>query len=1110
MSLATRTQALQRAAADPARSAWVSANAGSGKTHVLTQRVVRLLLSGVAPARILCLTFTRAAAANMATRVFDLLRGWTRLGDGELAQALEGVTGAPPDSAAMRRARTLFAQAVETPGGLKIQTIHAFCEALLHRFPFEANAPANFRVIEAMEQDELLRAAARDAFAAARRDDALGAAVAALTLAYARKDLDKLLREIAARRDDYAALFDEFGSASKAVAALSEELGLVPGETVASLTSAMLDAAPRRQHWAAIADRLAQGKPTDGRKADKLRAAAAFDDEDERCEAYAAVFFTGKGEIPKSQVTKGLAQADPKLAAFMTQECARLGPLLERRRVARLAERSAAAMRLAGAMLSAYAQRKAWLGALDFADLVGRVATLLERSSGQWVMYKLDQGLDHILLDEAQDTSPTQWAILRKLADEFFAGAGRPGRGRSFFAVGDEKQSIYSFQGAAPHMFEEERRALARRFAQMDRAEDFADIRLTVSFRSAPAILEAVDAVFAEEENRRGLGADAAQQPHQSWRASLPGRIEIWPLIGAEKSEATEESWRRAPSDGPPSPVATLAERVAGRVTAALAPGSEERVHERDGRSRPARPGDVMILMRKRGPLFEAIIRALKTRNVPVAGADRIRLAAHLATRDLVAAGRALLSPADDLSLACALKSPLLGLTDDDLLALCPGRPGTLAQALDASPVPTHRAAAARLAAWRAAAATRTPFAFYADLIGPEGGRRAFLERLGPEAGEVIDEFLALALEHENSGPPALGLFLEAIESGDLDVKRENEAADLVRVMTVHAAKGLEAKIVILPDTTGRPYEPGLAAKLLALPRRDAGRTPFLIAPGKKGEDCVEAAQARQAGEAAAEEEHRRLLYVALTRAEETLVLAGCHGKNPPPAGAWALAATQALSRRLAFVETPAPWDARETIAVRSLGAPGPAAAPAATASETPARADWLGRPAAPESPPARTTPSASAPHRSGAEGARARRRGRALHALIETLAGLPAERRASVVAALPEADLRLGAQALALIGTPRLAPLFGPGGRGEVALAGTLEDGTAVSARIDRLVVTPQAAILAEFKSGGGEDAEAHRPQIETYKRLVAALWPDRQVEALLVFAASGRIVEA
>ena len=610
----------QRAASDPALSAWVSANAGSGKTTVLTRRVIRLLLTGVAPQAILCLTFTKAAAANMQNRIFATLGGWTALSDTDLAQAVRGITGTAPDAAGLVRARRLFAAAIETPGGLKILTIHAFCERVLHLFPFEANVPAQFAVLDERAGAELLQVArARVLFeASAQPASEVGQAMARILAEIGEDAFDTLLDEITRGREKLRLALGQAGHPALA-RRLRQALDLADEETVAAIEARLEREGLPASEWPSIAAALRQGGEAKmASLAARFEAAAAAGER--RGEAYRQIFLTAEGE-PRAAgafLTKAVRSAFPALAARLEAELARIAGLMERRAVAACAERTAALLVIAQALLQHYAAGKRGRGVLDFDDLIIRTSALLERAGAEWVLYKLDRGIDHILVDEAQDTSPAQWRIVERLAQEFTAGEGaRDGLERTLFAVGDEKQSIFSFQGAAPAEFDRMKHVFAGNFLGAGLA--FQEIPLTLSFRSTEDILQAVDQVFEAPENFRGLSADEAGPFHQTIRAGDPGHVEIWPV---ERPEPVPEilAWD-APFDEaqPLSPANRLARKIAAEV--------RRLVDEGDGAT-GARfsPGDVMILVRSRNAVFEAIIRALKQEGVPVAGADRLVL----------------------------------------------------------------------------------------------------------------------------------------------------------------------------------------------------------------------------------------------------------------------------------------------------------------------------------------------------------------------------------------------------------------------------------------------------------------------------------------------------
>ncbi|MEZ0214285.1 MAG: double-strand break repair helicase AddA, partial [Xanthobacteraceae bacterium] len=910
--------ALQSRASDPALSAWVSANAGSGKTHVLARRVIRLLLRGVAPGRILCLTYTKAAAANMANRVLADLRRWASLDEMSLDAEIIATDGGERDPLRRARARQLFARALETPGGLKIQTIHAFCGALLHRFPFEAGVAAGFRELDEAGRAELLARVRAEVVltAAAAPDSALGLALGVLVDALPDGGIDALIGALTAEPEaleaseaDIAALVGAPGIDSATIARQMVEGAGLPPAAWRGLAEALIDAG---------GNAAARGRA--------LSAASAAPEAD-IADLYARVFLKDDG-LPRADAQFGAAAVRARYPALLTERD-RLAGLAAALAAARAAERSLAARTLGRAALERYEAAKRARGVMDFADLVVAARRLLADGASAWVHYKLDQGIDHVLVDEAQDTSPAQWDVIRPLVAEFFAGAGaaagvrqRPGP-RTLFVVGDEKQSIFSFQGADPRRFD----AMRREFAAQVPERDFAQVRLSHSFRSAPGILAAVDTVFARAEAHDGLAAEAVPTVHEPIHLDLPASVEMWePEAPGDKVE--RDAWTR-PLDAPgeDDPVDRLGKRLASHIATRLA----ERfpVARRDG-VRALRAGDVLVLVRRRGALFEAIIRALKQAGVPVAGADRLVVAQHIAVMDLMALGDALLAPDDELALGCALKSPLFSFDDDDLIELAAGRSGRLGEALAARAHerPHWQAAQRLLDRLRPDALALRPFDFYARVLGRERARARLIARLGREAADALDEMLALARAYEQIETPSLPGFLAFLRRGGSEAKRDMEAGrDEVRVMTVHGAKGLEAPYVVLADTVGGPRTALTGGLLLA--ETSDGRRVALLAP-RKAEDTPALAAARMAAQARGEAEYRRLLYVAITRAETALVLCGAQGRTGRAPGCWYDLVRAALEPEA--VEVPATGFSGTVLRWRASPAAGaaPAAVPVA------------------------------------------------------------------------------------------------------------------------------------------------------------------------------------
>ncbi|GGK39366.1 double-strand break repair helicase AddA [Salinarimonas ramus] len=1134
MRIPAHTIESQRRAADPTLSAWVSANAGSGKTKVLTDRVMRLMLAGTPPGRILCLTFTKAAAANMSIRIFDTLSAWVSLDDAALTKRLEALDGAHPSRERLVAARRLFARAVETPGGLKIETIHAFCERLLHIAPFEANVPASFTVLDDAASDELVRAAKAGILAAAHLGDAaLADAFAAVDAHASGERLDALLREALACKDALA----DAASREAALAKVAEIFGLEPHEDEATIAASMLaDALPQSERAALARAFLATGSSNDAKQAACLQRMAEATDDPSRLEAYLGLFLRKDG-APKADSTLATKAMGTAVKERLIAERQRLVALGERRRAAAALARTRALYVLAGAILEKVEAEKRRLGALDFDDLVRRTLALLRRGEAAWLLYKLDRGIDHVLVDEAQDTNPEQWEILRHITEEFHAGAGAAGgRPRTIFAVGDPKQSIYSFQGADPRRFEESRQHW-RKLAHAG-GFPFEEVPLTVSFRSAPTILSAVDRVFGVPAHYAGLDPSdrATGTVHESVRPDTPGLVELWPIARPDPG-AEPDAWTH-PVDvvEESAPAVVTARRVARAIRVWTTTG--------DACGRVRRPGEVLVLVRKRNAAFHAVIKALKDTGLPVAGADRLSLTHHIAVEDLIAAGRTALLPQDDLTVAAALKSPLVALEDDDLVRIA-ARRGPQASVADAvrAAAEAGDAAAIRareaLDAWARLAAAHGPFGFYAALVGPRGGRRALVSRLGSEAGDAIDAFLGLAREAEAPEAPSLARFLAGFEGVEREIKRDLESgADEVRVMTVHGAKGLEAPVVVVLDDAGA--QAGRVSPLVALTvARD--ETLPVWSPGKD-HDCDALGEARDLATIRNAEEANRLLYVALTRAESHLVVAPYINRadRDAPETAWSSMTRLALAGTPGPIETDLPYVAGALVwrenATDATGEPpaDPVREERGTAAGASAPPAWLFAPAAPEreaAPPLRPSNALSAADRRPRAAdkpfvAAARLRGTLIHALVERLPALPADTREAAATSFVAARARglseevraaIVRDACAVIADPRLAPLFSQHAFAEAPVAGrvVLPSGEeiAVAGQLDRLAIGPDAIVFADFKTAARPPApDAPVPgttlvQMGLYAALLARAFPGRRIEAHLVWTAGPHV---
>jgi len=1131
----------QREASDPEASVWVGASAGSGKTKVLTDRVLRLLLADPRPERLLCLTFTKAAAAEMANRVNRNLGDWATASDADLRGKLAALTGGAPDDEAVAKARRLFAHVLDVPGGLKIQTIHSFCESLLGRFPIEAGVPPHFQVMDERSAAEMLMTARDDVLAEALGDEASRGALETLTAYLQEERFSDLLHGLLMNRGRLRWLIGADDAATSITAAVFGSLRADPDVTAADIVAeacadGVFDAVGLRRAAEALLDGTKMFKPRGQVLADWL--AANAEERAQRFDKYVRVFLTDKLQPYASLLDKQADTRHPHAIPVLETEAARLLDVLERRRTAVTAHATAALLHLGGAILEKYGRAKALKVQFDYDDLIYKARDLLsDQGEGlaAWVLFKLDGGLDHILIDEAQDTNPEQWEVVDALAAEFFAGAGAREINRTIFAVGDVKQSIFSFQRADPAEFRRYRDFFEARAEAA--AKKWQPVELDISFRSSESVLRAVDAVFATEAARGGVVEDGQTLAHKAFRAGQAGLVEVWPPVGPEDAE--EADWeppvRRRERLAPEL-------RLAKLITAKLQGWIGKEILPSHGR--PMRAGDVMVLLRRRSGFMETLVRELKAAGVPVAGVDRMALTEQLAVMDLMALGRFLLLPEDDLTLAIVLKGPFIGFDDDDLFRLAYDRGGaTLWQRLAQLGAGDTRFAAAH--AWLSDLLAGTdhlpPFELFAQVLGGataapgSTGWQQLFARLGPEAEDPVDEFLSLALAYERTHAPSLQGFLQWLDAGSAEIKRDLEQSgrDEVRVMTVHGAKGLQAPVVIMPDTMALPQQsPEIVWERGFVP---------LWPPSRAYENAL-CRQRREEATERDEAEYRRLLYVAMTRAEDRLYVCGSHGPRSPSEKCWYNLVQFGLGEiaeacdfdfaaelgeagwsggglRLLNPQTAEPDVGEEGVVAKAV-VPAP---PQPWMRQAPKPEPAPPRPLAP-SRPSLAEPSTLSPL--GEAGEDRFHRGILVHRLLQVLPDVAPQDRESACRqflARPSHALdtaqqdAIAGEVLATLADPAVAALFGPDGMAEVPVIGTIAgpDGPeVVSGQVDRLLVREDGILVLDYKTSRpppetqAQVSPAYLRQMATYRTVLQGIWPGRPVRCALLWTAVPRLM--
>ena len=1100
MTIRDAASEAQFRAARPDASTWLAANAGSGKTKVLTDRVARLLLKGVQPQHILCLTYTKAAASEMQNRLFKRLGEWAMLGDPALIAALTELGEVNTAAKDLAQARTLFARAIETPGGLKIQTIHSFCASLLRRFPLEAGVSPQFSEMDE-RAGQLLRAEIMEDFAQGPK----APLVDALARHVSDSDFETLTAAICQRRADFGqplgwdGLLDLFELPEGFGEAALEALVFLGGEEeLLQRTRGM----------------LGQGGTTDQRAAAKLAGITKPTLAD--LDTLESVFLTGAGakepftaKIDKFP-TKKLRESHLSLMDQLEPLMLRVEDARAKRLALTAARKSHDLHRFAAAFLPEYERRKQLRGWLDFDDLILKARQLLnDPGVAAWVLYRLDGGIDHILVDEAQDTSPVQWDVIEKLAQEFTAGEGaRSDVERTIFVVGDKKQSIYSFQGADPDAFDRMQQEFGHRLAET--GAGLQDASLDFSFRSSAAILKLVDLVFRDSP-RAGFRKEAL---HRAFKSDLPGRVDLWPVV--EKVEDDEDPDWTSPVDRPSSRHHTviLAERIAQSIKQMIDTGvtiPEDGPERGTFQRRPVQAGDFLILVQRRSDLFSEIIRACKKAELPIAGADRLKVGAELAVKDIAALLRFLALPEDSLSLAEALKSPLFSWGEQALFDLAHRR-----EAMYLWPALRERAGEfpetmAVLDDLRANADFLRPYDLIERILTRHGGRRKLLGRLGPEAEDGINALLSQALAYERTDVPSLTGFLVWMQTDDLEIKRQMGAAgNMIRVMSVHGSKGLEAPIVILPDTAKR--QPPRDAEIML-----AEGTPVWKLPKEQMPPAM--LTAREAAQEKLQNERLRLLYVALTRAEKWLIVAAA-GEVGEQGDSWYRMVEGAMRDGGAVECTSGggtglrlqhgDWDGL------------PLVMPPVQEAAKHRLPEVFARPAAPyAAPKPALSPSdlggaKALPGDQGMDEDAAKARGSRLHLLLEHLPGRPEADWPQLAQNLLQAagdTAELLDEASAVLRNADLSRIFQPDTLAEVPVTADL-DGTRLHGIIDRLIVTPEKILAVDFKSNAtvpespDQCPEGLLRQMGAYAHALGQIYPDRTVETALLWTRNATLM--
>lgn len=1087
-------------------SFWVKASAGSGKTKILTDRALSLLIEGVAPNNILCLTFTRAAAAEMESRILKTLSIWAYQEKTQLSKDLEFLLKRPPSSEECERAQHLLGIAFE----LKVQTIHSFAKDMLDQFPIEAGLSPTFSLLEDDAYQEFLKNLPSVLLSDLKSDiplkECLDIFLPFFSL-FSFKELLDLILENRSPLENFLATHTHEPLPNKDLLQqfLYESLKdiSIPHNSLKKISLIFKQEEDVNfQNKGAFLNSFLESSP------------------EERITLYSHyldLFLTQQKTPRVNLLNKRLKTEHPLLFEDLLKEQLRLLNLEETLKDMSFNVFTRAFYKLSSCVFDRYLSFKQEKNSYDYTDLLLKARDLLKDSEkAPWIFYKLDSTINHILLDEAQDTSPLCWEILTLLLTRLKENS--TGIPKTLFVVGDEKQSIYSFQGADPEIFKQHE-SLFEQLAHIHN-ESWHTHKLELSYRSTEAVLKTVDTIFSSKNVSAGVSTKE-KISHETFRINHPGRVEMWPLLTPDKKN---QSWDplefKTLSSQPSHPERILAQTLAEHI--------EQLIQKKEilpSTKKPIQYGDILILVRRRTLLIEELIYFLKNKGIPVLGQDRILLKDHLGIQDLLVIAQWTLFPDDDLSLATLLKGPFFSFSEENLFHICWGRQDTLFKALqEKSDHPINYAKTLKvLEEMRSLQKQNGPFTFFSLLLTHLNGRLYFLDRFGQEINEILDEFLTLIYELEQRKGMGLHECIHWIQRSEIALKRtlDTHHSNQVRIMTVHGSKGLESPYVIITDTTTLPRNP------LGFSLCWKGQTPVLIPPKELRPKHLDPLllEARKKSL----EEYRRLLYVALTRAQDHLLITGFlpTGNTPLSHESWWTLTHDALK----LISKPIPfsflensrnaWSGEGFILESGIFYPKHASHEEVSHKEKAQIPDWFYEQASQDFHPINTIRVTGMEELSGAS-KNTLERGEILHLFLEKLPAYPESSwshvtevllKQSTLSQIPD-EKESQQKVFSILKNPDLQFLFGPNSYGEIPLMGTL-NGAIFSTRLDRLVVSKDVLWIVDYKSdkivplSPSLIPNPYLKQLLIYRTLLQPLYPQLSIKLGILWIETGSLME-
>ena len=839
-------------ASDPENSVFVSASAGTGKTKVLTDRFLRLMLSGVKPTNILCITFTKAAANEMLERIKKRLQKWTLIDDNTLEEDLYILIKSTVTKEHITIAKSLYNTFLYDIERIKITTIHAFCMMVLKKFP--ETYSEKHEIITTFKQQVLFDRVSKKIFSA-QNEAIIQDSIDLLGKHFEHNSIIERIKSVIYSKTNFFNYLEQFDSIVSLIKDIYLEHNALFGQCYTQLLKSFIQKINLKKD---SVDCILNANEKIGFKL------CHWLNKDEPFKIsnfleYIHIFLKEDGNRKTRLVKKAFTEARPSIYKMLLEEQDNVYNFFIQYKNQLTAQINQSFIILINYFLTIYSKYKTNQKYLEYDDIILNTIELLNNSeNAQSVLYDIDITIDHILIDEAQDTNQLQWRLIQAVSNDFFSGNSTE-KQKTIFIVGDYKQSIYGFQGATPSIFENIKTQYKQQV--LNSGNNWQEIDMQTSFRTTQPVLDLVNQTFSKKKDSllKGLAQTPFNIEHKAFRAG-DGYATNLPITKRNKDKKNNTKWAIPKTDQSSQCIESeTAIGIINKVEELI--NSNKNLH---GHDKQITPGSIMILVRKRSKVMYKIISECKKRNIPIENKDKLFANDNLIIQDILSLLKFILLPNDDLNLAGLLKTPIIGINEGELFQLAYNRQGTsLWQHIQQSKPAFHDYLLSLVDFYQ----HNTVYDLILKVMYQDNKIKEFSKRLGNEAADVICSFIEYITNFETTTPNfTLQKFIYELECSNVQLQSSNNNSDSIKIMTIHGSKGLQSPIVFLADSASSEQSPNESIFY---------HNNKIYFSNSRHLNSLTLEEVKKEAKELDKSENLRLLYVAMTRAEDELYLCG-------------------------------------------------------------------------------------------------------------------------------------------------------------------------------------------------------------------------------------------